>query len=298
MSQSPMLIIGATGSNGRALAETLTDDGIKVRAMVRDPEKARASLPDAVEIVRGDLSDMDSLTTAFDNIEKVFIVTAIHKNTVELFANSYAAAKAADVKQLVKFSGLGASMAADSDVIRQHGESDEALRASGVPFTILRPNSFFQNMLAQAGTIAATDQFYLPLGNAAQSLIDISDIAEIAKTVLTSEGHLGKNYDLTGPESLNFHDVAAIIGEVRGRPVTYTPVTPEAAQAAMSDQGMDTWSAHALAEIQALFGTGAYADVLPDAATILGREPRRFEDFIRSHVSAFASKASGEGSAT
>ena len=94
--------------------------------------------------------------------------------------------------------------------------------------------------------------------------------------------------DLTGPEGLTFHDVARIIGDERGKPVTYVPITAEAAENAMKEQGMPDWSAHALAEIQALFGSGAYADVLPDSERLLGRKPRTFAQFVRDHVSAFA----------
>lgn len=97
-----------------------------------------------------------------------------------------------------------------------------------------------------------------------------------------------KDYDLNGPESLTFHDVARIIGDERGKPVTYIPITREAAESAMKEQGMPDWSAHALAEIQALFGTGAYADVLPDSERLLNRKPRTFAQFVRDFVTVFA----------
>ncbi len=282
-----ILVAGATGTNGRALLDALSGRNVIVRAFVRSAEAARNLLPQEVEVAEGDLSDPASLAAAFDGVDKAYVVTAVLPDTVELFRNFYDAASAAGVRHLVKFSGLGASQDSPSEIIRQHGESDELLRDSGLTYTVIRPNSFHQNMLWQAESIAATDTFYLPLGDAAQSTIDVRDIAEVTATVLTGDGHENKTYDLTGPESLTFHDVARIIGDERGKAVTYVPITPEAAEAAMREQGMPEWSARALAEIQALFGTGAYADVLPDAEQLLGRKPRSFTEFVRDHIEAF-----------
>lgn len=282
-----ILIAGATGSNGRALITTLSEKAVRLRALVRNTEAAAEVLPGHVEIVAGDLSHPESMRSAFDGVDRAYVVTAVHPQTVTLFDNFYAAAKQAGVKQLVKFSGLGASTASSSEIIRQHGESDDRLRASGIPYTILRPNSFHQNMLWQAAAIAATDTFYLPVGDAAQSTIDVRDIAEITATILTSDAHMNRSYDLTGPQSLTFHDVAQIIGRLRGRPVSYVPISPEVAERSMKEQGLPDWAAHALAEIQALFGTGAYADVLPDTARLLGRSPRNFEAFAQDHLSHF-----------
>ncbi|MBO9410794.1 MULTISPECIES: SDR family oxidoreductase [unclassified Ruegeria] len=287
MSTSKILIAGATGTNGRALIDTLVAKGVAVRALVRNIESARATLLDGIELVQGDLGGPDSLSAAFDGVDKAYVVTAVQPNTVELFHNFYDAAQAADVSHVVKFSGMGASEASPSEVIRQHAASDADLRASGLPYTILRPNSFHQNMLWQAGGIASTGKFYLPLGDAAQSTIDVRDIAEITSTILTTDGHIGKTYDLTGPESITFHDVARIIADVRGAPVEYVPITPEAAEQAMRDQGMPEWSAHSLAEIQALFATGQYAQVTEDAERLLARAPRSFRDFATDHKGAF-----------
>ncbi len=287
MAPSRILVAGATGTNGRALLEALRGTNVTVRALLRSAAAADSFAPD-VEIVEGDLTYPASLARAFEGVDKAYVVTAVQSNTVELFGNFYDAAKAAGVRHLVKFSGLGASQDSPSEIIRQHGETDDVLRASGLTYTIIRPNSFHQNMLWQAQVIAATDTFYLPVGDAAQSTIAVRDIAEITATILTSDGHENQDYDLTGPESLTFHDVARIIGEVRGKPVTFVPIPQEVAENAMREQGMPDWSAHALAEIQALFGTGAYADVLPDAERLLGRKPRTFAQFVQDHVRAFS----------
>ncbi len=285
-----ILIVGATGTNGSALIKELQQSDVRIRALVRSIDRARGLLGPNVELVEGDLSNSASISAALDGVDKAYGVLAVLPDTVELFGNFYEAAKQAGVSQLVKFSGLGASIDSPSEIIRQHGETDDMLRASGLNYTILRPNSFHQNMLWQAELIAATDTFYLPVGDAAQSTIDVRDIAAITARVLLEDGHDNQAYDLTGPEGLTFHQVAEIIGEERGKPVTFVPIPREAAEQAMLEQGMPEWSAQALAEIQALFGTGAYADVLPDAGRLLGTELRSFRQFVRDHAGAFSAK--------
>ena len=291
MTETRILVAGATGTNGRALLDALASTGVTARALVRSIDAASGSFAPEVELVEGDLADTESLATAFDGVDKAYVALAVLPDTVKLLGNFFDSAKSAGVQHLVKLSGLSASLDSPSEIIRQHGESDDMLRDSGLTYTIIRPNSFHQNMLWQAASIASTDTFYLPLGDAAQSTIDVRDIAEITAQILTNEGHENEVYDLTGPEGLTFHDVARIIGEARGKPVTYVPITREAAESAMKEQGMPDWAANALGEIQELFGSGAYANVLPDSGRLLGRKPRTFEQFARDFVSAFESTA-------
>ncbi len=287
LNQKNILVAGATGTNGSELLRQLAEKGVGARALVRDPVRAAGLANEFVELVRGDLSDPSSLQAAFDGIEKAYIVAAVHQDTERWFQNFFAAAREAGVAQLVKFSGMRADVDSPSEIIRQHGGSDQALVESGVPYTILRPNSFYQNMLWQAEAIRASGQFYLPIGDARQSQVDVRDIAEATVRILTEEGHENKAYDITGPESISYFDVAETLSEVLDKPVTYVPVPIEAAEASMLEAGMPAWDAHALAEIQGLFATGIYAEVTPDLEQLLGRRPRSFADFARDFASAF-----------
>jgi uncharacterized protein YbjT (DUF2867 family) len=94
-----------------------------------------------------------------------------------------------------------------------HYKIDVNLRNSGVPFTILQPNSFYQNILSSVATIKT--QGRLPLKNAPQSLVDIRDISALAAKVFTSSGHEGKTYVVTGPEALTFRQIAEKLSSVR-----------------------------------------------------------------------------------
>ena len=117
-------------------------------------------------------------------------MTAVDQRAVGWFRNAFDAAKRAGTPHVVKFSGLGAGVA-DAALLRQHGETDEMLKASGLPYTILRPNSFFQNLLWSAGTINDHGAFYLPMRDGRQSLVDVRDIAAVAVKVLTEAGARG-----------------------------------------------------------------------------------------------------------
>lgn len=286
-----LLVAGATGLNGRELLKQLTQQGIPAKALVRDTARAADLKNEFIQLVEGDLSDPASLNVAFEGIEQAYIVTSINQDTVRWFKNFYAAAKHAEVKHLVKFSGYGSSEDSQSEVIRQHGESDRLLRESGLTYTVLRPNSFFQNMLWQADSIKSQGQFYLPLGDARQSLVDVRDIAEATVRVLTEPGHENQAYDLTGPESLSFDDVATELANVAGKEVRYVPVSVADAKSSMLEGGMPEWDADVLAEIQGVFSSGIYERVEPDLERILGRTPRRFANFALDHAKLFEPKA-------
>jgi uncharacterized protein YbjT (DUF2867 family) len=282
-----ILIIGATGTNGREVAVRLAAAGRKVRALVRSPKKATELATLGVEFVPGDLDDPASLDAALRGVERAFIVTAVDQRCVGWFRNFFDAAKRAGTRHIVKFSAMGAGDPG-AEILRQHGETDAMLVSSGVPYTILQPNSFYQNMLWSAGSIRERGEFYLPLRDARLSLVDVRDIASVAMAVLTEAGHEGKTYEITGPESLSFVDVAATLSKVLGKPVRYVDVPPEAAKQAMLAAGMPEWNAAAVTELYGAFATGRYGRTTDIVQRITGKPPISFEQFVRDNATAFA----------
>src|ERR1043166_8543812 len=135
-----ILITGATGTNGRELIQQLTIAGQRVRAMVRDPKKATELQGNNVEIVAGDFSNPASVEDALRGAEKAFLLTPVAEGFADWQRNFIAAAQRAKIRHLVKFSGMGATRDSGSELMRMHAETDELLRKSGVPFTILQPN--------------------------------------------------------------------------------------------------------------------------------------------------------------
>ncbi|NEP18443.1 MAG: SDR family oxidoreductase [Leptolyngbya sp. SIO4C1] len=287
MSDNIILIAGATGNNGRALTGLLAEAGYQVRALVRNLQSAQSLMQPNVQLCEGDLNNPSSLKAAFENVDRAFIATTIMPNTVELFQNFFDAAKLTTGAHIVKFSALGADHP-KSLVQQQHAESDKALIASGLPYTILRPNSFYQNMLWSAESIRATGQFYLPFGDAKQSLVDVRDLAEVAAKAFTEAGHQGQIYDLTGPESLSYSDVAKQLSRLLDKQVTYVPIANETALQGMLDSGMPEWTAKALAELYSVFATGEYAETNKSIQIITGKPATPFASWASDHRSAFA----------
>jgi uncharacterized protein YbjT (DUF2867 family) len=281
-----ILVVGATGTNGREVVTRLAAAGHAVRALVRGSERADGLGLPHVECVAGDLDGPASLDAALKGVDRAFIVTAVDPRAVGRFRNFFDAAKRARTPHVVKFSGMGAGDA-DAEILRQHGEADRLLAASGVPYTLLKPNSFFQNLLWSAGTIKDHGAFYLPLRDGRQSLVDVRDIADVAVATLTRPGHEGRTYEITGPESLSYADVAATLTKVLGKPVRYVDVPPEAAKDGMLRAGMSEWNAAAVTELYGVFATGRYAYVTDTVQRLTGRPPRSFEQFARDHADQF-----------
>ena len=282
-----ILITGATGNNGQELIRQLTALGHRIRALVRKPAEAAKLGGSNIEVAPGDFDLPETLESALQGVEKAFLLTPVAEHFVQWQKDFIEAAQSAKIKHLVKFSGMGAHARSVSELLKLHAETDEILRSSGVPFTILQPNSFHQNMLSSADTIKAQGVFYWPLKNASQSTVDIRDISAVAAKVFTSSGHEGKTYVITGPEALTFQQAAEKLSSVLGRKIQYVDVPNAAAADGMRNSGMPDWNVHAVSDLLAYFATGAAATVTDTVPRLLGRPATSFEQFVKDHRAAF-----------
>jgi uncharacterized protein YbjT (DUF2867 family) len=282
-----ILITGATGNNGQELVRQLTAMGQRVRAFVRKHADAANLKGPNIELAMGDFDQPETLDAALQGVEKAFLLTPVAERSVHWQRAFIEAARRAKVKQVVKFSGMGADSRTAPELLRLHCETDDLLRNSGVPFTILRPNSFHQNILSSVDTIKRQGVFYLPLKNAAQSTVDIRDINAVASKVFTSSGHEGRTYVITGPEALTFHQAAEKLSSVLGRKIQYVDVPLSAAADGMRKSGMPEWSIRAVSELLGYFASGAAATVTDTIPRLLGRPATSFEQFAKDHRAAF-----------
>jgi uncharacterized protein YbjT (DUF2867 family) len=282
-----ILITGATGNNGQELIRQLAAMGQSIRALVRKPAEAAKLDGSNIEVVAGDFDLPQTLATALQGVEKAFLLTPVAERFVQWQKDFIQAAQRAKIKHLVKFSGMGAHARSASLLLRLHAETDEVLRSSGVPFTILQPNSFHQNMLSSTNTIKAQGVFYWPLKKASQSTVDIRDISAVAAKVLASSGHEGKTYVLTGPEALTFQEAAEKLSSVLGRKIQYVDVPISAAADGMRKSGMPDWNVEAVSDLLAYFATGAAATVTDTVPRLLARPATSFEQFVKDHRGAF-----------
>lgn len=283
-----ILVTGATGTVGSALLEHLSGSGVRVRALVRDPGKSETVEKLGHEAVVGDMDKPYTLSPALEGVEKVFLLSAPEPRQAELQSNLVRAASAAGVRHVVKLSVIGIGTGLESTPLgRLHRETEEEIERSGMHWTHLRPNGFMQNTLMFAPTVRAQGAFYAPFGDARVSYVDARDVAAVAAAALTGEGHEGMAYDITGPESLSYPDVARGLYEALGREVSYVEVPVEAARAAMTGAGMSEWLADALVELFGFYRSGGAERVTDSVRETTGRAPIPFAQFARDYAEAF-----------
>ena len=283
-----ILVTGATGSIGSVLIENLTKAGASVRALVRDKSKGSALKDTGVELAIGDLSRPETLDAAFAGVSKVYLITPLNENQYELASNGLAAAKRSGKPHVVRSSGMIPEPFEESRVGRHQVQIENDLKSSGLPYTILKPHLFMQTTMIAAQTVKSEGAIYMPLKEGKIAMIDVRDVAEAAAQVLTSEGHEGKTYDLTGPVAISFHDVAAALSEALGKPVKYVDVPPRAAKEFLLGMGIPEWIVGANLEFFQKFSEGGGNKVTGDFEKLTGHAPRSYEVFAKDFASVFA----------
>jgi uncharacterized protein YbjT (DUF2867 family) len=174
-----IVVIGGTGNTGRALVKGLSNKGLGFKCMVRDEAKARDTLGEDVALVVGDLDDPASLDRALAGADKVFLNSGHGPALLIQQKNAIDAATRAGVAHFVKMSGSEKAITADgpSQIMRDHYHAEEALKASGLTWTIVRPNYFINNVMMFAPTVSADSKFMAPIaGGAPISMIDVRDL--------------------------------------------------------------------------------------------------------------------------
>lgn len=288
-----ILITGATGTVGRAVLEEVRKTGKPLRAMYRSAEDARKA-PAGVGAVIADFADKASLNAALQGVDTVFLVCSPIPQLVELESNVIDESKASGVRHVVLNSAMGAGDYPKS-FPGWHRKVEDKLKASGLHYTILRPNGFMQNIVMyNAPSIRAQGAFYAAMGQAKTSVIDVRDVASVAANALVSPtAHAGQTYELNGPEALSNAEIATRISRVAGRPVQYVDIPRAAQRKAMLDALMPEWQVTALLELQEYYISGKCAEVTDVLPKLLGRAPIRLEQFLEENKYSFRSQAAG-----
>jgi uncharacterized protein YbjT (DUF2867 family) len=283
-----ILVTGATGLNGSELVRRLSARGVPVRALVRNTAKAeRFSALPKVDVVEGDMAHPETLSRALQGVDRAMLISSSDPAMLEVQSNFIEAARKAGVKHIVKLSGIIAELDSPFRFSRMHAEIERRLEASGMAFTHLRAGEFFPAYFRQVRSIVAKGALFLPMEDAKIASIDIGDIAEVAATVLTSAGHEGKIYLLTGPEALSMADVAEKLSTATGKPIQYVNVAPEEAKSANLAAGMPPYLADALFELFAERRKGKEAQVSSVIPTIFGWQATSFDEFAARNAAIF-----------
>jgi len=285
------LIIGGTGMVGSMVVAGLLKQGESVRVLSHSPDKLE-KLPSGVEGTRADLDDPHSLAAAFDGIDRVFLLNAVGPNETDEGLLAVSAAKAARVKKIVYMS---VCMPEGSDRIphfRSKLPVEKAIKESGIAYTILRPNNFFQNDLGLKSAIMQYSLYPQPIGNKGLNRVDVRDIADCAINALMKSGHEGRTYEVHGPDTLTGEGIAKTYTKHLGREIRY------------SGEDLDAWAEKSksmmpeflIADMRIMFqffqdnGMIASKDDLEKTEKLLGRKPRSFDDFVKEITLEWRSK--------
>ncbi|MFI6742160.1 NAD(P)H-binding protein [Nonomuraea sp. NPDC050451] len=273
---STILVTGATGNVGRHVVSQLAEAGLEVRALVRDPGRAR--LPERVEVVRGDLSAPETLEPALKGVESVFL---LWPHFTADGAAEVVTAIAGHARRAVYLS----ANVADEPVTHYH-KIERLIRHSGLGWTFLRPGGFAANTLGWAGQIRQGVVRW-PYGQASRPLIHERDIAAVATHVLTSAGHNGATYVLTGPELLTQAEQVRVIGAATGREARWEEQPLEEAR----EQLMAAWGNAAFVEgaLKAWAGFVTAPEQVTDTVErLLGRPALTFGQWAEDHRADFS----------
>ena len=270
-----ILVVGGTGNIGTELVKGLRAAGADFKLLLRP---GSAPIAD-IESVVGDLSDRASLDAALDGVDKAFLVSSPHPDAVTLQSTFIDACVDAKVSHLVKSSVYGAETPTETRFIEAHRKIEAHLFAAGLPYTLLRPNLFHQTTLASLAAIK-TGVLPQPQGDGAVSSVDVRDIAAVAVTALLKDGHIGKAYELTGPEALTSEATAKLIAAAAGYPVQYIDVDRAEYVTTLLGYGLGDFMASGLAELYDYYKAGRAARVSSDVETVTGSPARSYEAWL------------------
>ncbi len=285
-------VFGATGNTGRATVKELQTLGEQPLCIVRNSDKAREVLGEDVRTALADITDRSAMEKALKGVKSVFVVTGHNPDADKQQINIIEAAKAAGANYFVKVSGGKAIVGpnAESVVGRGHYAVEEALKGSGLRWTILRPGLFMQNTFGQAVSIKNDGKMIMPFpGTMPLAFIDVRDTGALGARVLLDPGkHAGKVYEFTGVLT-NLEEFAKVFSQVLGKPVTFVAASIEQAEKGMRARNLPDWLVTHLVSVSRAAEQGAFStEATQPIRDIVGRAPLTTKQFVETYASLFS----------
>ena len=283
-----ILVTGATGNIGHHLVRELTAINAPFKVLAYSG-KANKRQFHGVKTIVGDFADPASIRAALQDVTAVFLL--LPDSPARVFLEKVLIEEAQQLgtaPHIVKLSIIGADRHASAPILKWHGQGEELLEASGLPYTHLRANWFIQDMFAdQAQPIVREATIYQPHDDAQVSLLDIRDVSAVAAKVLTKPGHQGRTYEITGPEALNFEQIAEKLSTHLGKPITYSRISDAIAWQTMISGGLDPQVAHNYLTLFQFHRRGGAARLTGFVEIITGRPPLTLDAFISQNKQLF-----------
>ena len=279
-----IIVTGATGTVGRQVVEQLVKRGADVRALVRDPSKA--SFPAGVDVVQGDLLDVDSLRSAFSGVSTLFLLNAVVPDEYTQALIALNVAREAGIERIVYLSVIHSDLYVNVPHFAGKFGVERMIEQMGLNATILRPAYFIGNDVTIKDVVTGYGIYPMPIGSKGLAMVDTRDIAEVAAIELIRREQSSvplplDRINLVGPDTLTGADVAAIWTSVLGRPIAY-PGDDTAGFEKNLRQFMPSWMAFDMRLMSERFLTEGMIPAAGDVerlTTLLGRPLRSYRDF-------------------
>ena len=282
-----ILVTGATSAVGKAVIKELLARKVLVRAFLRKPVDAAKLQAQGVEAFLGDMTKQASVAQALQGIESVYLITPVAEYLLETEGLWAQEGKKAGIRHLIKQSEIGADPQSLSPLLQDHGRAEDAIRTSGVPYTILRTLYFMQNFAPMyAHSIITRGMIYAPLADARMSYVDVRDVGAVAARLLTKEGHQYQEYEVTGPEAITCTQLAEIFSSLLHTPVHYATISDEETEKALLGR-CSPWRARAVVTLLQFYRQGGGNLVTPVVDEVTGRKPCTAAAFISEHLQSF-----------
>ena len=271
-------ITGATGNIGGPLVKYLNEWQIPFTSGSRSEESDN---PSSVKI---DLDDVESLKSAFDGHYTLFLLTPDSEHSRQWVANALEAAKAVNMKHVIRSSGIGADASSPYFVFSELGKMEDLVKSSGLDYTIVQPNSFFQNFATFQNQTIKNGTVFLPHEDASVSYVDVRDVAlAIAHIIKNPSAHLSESYVITGPAAITDQELLDEIGNVLNKSIKYVSVTDEDMTATFRKYHMPEHNIRQLISLYQADRAGETSIVSNDFEHITGSKKREAKDFARDY---------------
>jgi NAD(P)H dehydrogenase (quinone) len=281
--RGPIGVTGATGAVGGRVAVRLAARGLIQRLIVRDPE--RAPLLIAAEVRHGaGYGDRESMRAAFVGVGTLFLVPAAEaEDRIEQHRAVVDAAAAAGVDRIVYLSFLNAGPEATFSLARHHWDTEQHIRASGLPWTFVRA-SLYLDFVPQL--MGPDDVIRGPAGDGRVAPVLRDDVADAVVALLTEDGHEGRTYELTGPRAVTLAEAATSLAERTGRPIRFEDETLEEAYASRAHYGAPDWEVEGWVTTYRAIAAGELDTVSDDVRRLAGHDPVGIEEWLRANPDA------------
>lgn len=282
-----ILVTGASGNLGKAVVENLLQKipANQITGFVRDKSKAEYLTAQGVTVVEGEYDNIESLDRAMVGVEKVLLISGMSMDRLTQHKNVIDAAKRAGVRQIA-YTSVSLQDVENSPIrslMGSHFQTEDYLKQSGVPFTILRNSLYFEVIPMYIGEQAQETGIFYPAGTGQAPFVSRHELAEAAAIVLTNEQHFNQIYELTNSELYSFGDIAQLLSSLSGKTIPYVDADPEAFENQLKQLNLPDFIVHISSSFAKSIKNGDYAKTYADLEKLLGRAPAPLTTYLKSY---------------